>query len=237
MRKRWMMTVLMIACSDSKLGDERFIAKLRDCDLLSSDGKFDPHFTRADRCALQCTLAASCGELTQLMCEPDDIGGSLLRCLAKCEADKRGTELFVCTDGSHELTERCDGLDECDDGSDEADCPLNAFFICDDGDRIVKSAACDGLADCDDRSDEDDCSTDVGFRCADGDRAYANDAECDGRQDCEDGSDELRCLERGLSFKCDDGALVPRGDVCDGFASCEDGSDEEQGCAILQCDR
>jgi hypothetical protein len=234
MRKKWFLALLLAACSAADSQESRFVAKLRDCELLS-EGKLNAAIEKEDECLLSCFTAASCSDAKIMVCEIETSPSrAYLSCIEKCGVDI-GDDSFACKDGSSDEAYRCDAEEDCEDGSDEKDCPASAFFVCDDGDRVPKDYACDGEEDCSDGEDEKKCESHPGFRCKSGNYVVGESLECDGEEDCEDGSDELKCSERGLTFECDDGSTVSKDEVCNGYRDCEDGSDEKDGCAKFQC--
>lgn len=235
MRKKWFLTLLLIACSDGDSQESRYIAKLRECDLLS-EGKLNVSIGKEDECVLRCFVDAKCSDVEKTVCDvEEEPSRAYFSCLEKCDADFVD-DSFECKDGSSpEEAYRCDAVEDCDDGSDEKNCPASAFYMCKDGDRIPKYYVCDGEEDCSDGEDEKKCESHPGFRCKSGDYMVGEHLECDGYEDCDDASDELKCVERGLAIECRDGTIVSKEQVCDGYRDCDDGTDEKDECAQYQC--
>jgi hypothetical protein len=189
MHKKWFLALLLLACSDTDSRASRFVAKLRDCKLLS-EGKLNVVIEKEDECPLRCFSKASCSDVEKTVCDAEDSPSrAYSSCLEKCDIDFE-EDSFECKDGSSDDAYRCDATEDCDDGSDEDDCPASAFFVCDDGDRLLKGYVCDGEDDCSNAEDEKECESKPGFRCKTGEYLVGEGLECDGEQDCEDGSDE-----------------------------------------------
>jgi len=165
---------------------EKVKAKLISCDVVDADSAIDlaPIGSVADKCAANCIADASCGNLTDLVCE-GGATGALRTCLAGCE--------FRCTDGTtNEETVQCDGFEDCRNASDELNCD-EYYFACGNGDKTSPLDVCDGMDDCGDNSDEQDCP--AAFQCTNGTTVPAS-FKCDGKDGCGDNSDEADC---GLS--------------------------------------
>ena len=130
------------------------IEKLKAC------GMYEPSIDPAeysiedeyDRCFARCVIAASCPQLTSVICE--DAENTLYNCLVACPDPP--ADGFRCKDGSlipHAAL--CDLEPDCDDEEDEANC---GEFRCANGEVVpAKSARCDYIEDCVDGSDERGC--------------------------------------------------------------------------------
>lgn len=193
-----------------------YTQRLRDCGILG-EGPFtctDPD-SEVDVCVYECVALASCGILSQLLCNGVR-AFPLEQCFIDCNA-------FQC--GSGEAVASlflCDGYVDCADGSDEDTC-----FVCGSGEVYPQRLVCDYTSHCIDGSDEHACDM---FECDSGDKIPPH-RECDLIPDCPDASDENGC-ER---FVCEvtGEEILPQWQ-CDTELDCLDGSDE-QGCAPLNC--
>lgn len=193
-----------------------YTQKLRDCGILG-EGPFtctDP-VTTQDECAYQCAALASCGILSQLVCN-----GVRTFPLESCFLD---CDNFQCGDGeSIRSLWACDGYADCADASDEASCET-----CGTGEIYAPRLKCDQYPHCPDGSDEHGCDS---FHCGSGEMIPPN-MECNMTADCEDGSDEADCEV----FACETtDETIYTFWQCDGEEDCLDGSDE-RGCAVLSC--
>uniref|UniRef100_A0A1B6EXT2 CUB domain-containing protein n=1 Tax=Cuerna arida TaxID=1464854 RepID=A0A1B6EXT2_9HEMI len=131
----------------------------------------------------------------------------------------------------HNLTQRCDGVQDCTNGADEASCTV-CQLSCAGGGCYSLTQKCDGKPDCQDYSDEADC----GF-CEKG-KALCSTAthhcfnpsteRCDGRFDCPWGEDEVGCVpgcENKIACSSGEGCYLPS-QRCDTLSDCLDSSDE-----------
>jgi hypothetical protein len=172
---------------------ERYVAKLRECGLLTKQGelKFEPN--EGHYCAMDCRAEASCADLTHFECNEggEEWSSALDQCFFNCaDSELEPGNAFECENGDSTEAYYCDGWSSCLDGSDERGCPKGTAFLCSDGMSIGKDDECDGFEDCEDGSDEVDCiQRGLAFACDDGEYVAKADV-CDGWEACFDGSDE-----------------------------------------------
>jgi len=161
-------------------------SKMRDCGILSTDGRIDANDNLDEEasCFIQCLNEASCNELADLWC-----GGPLETTLTQRCIDRCNPMDFACADGTEiRRSAHCDGTVDCSGGSDEQGCPT---FTCSNGGTVPDDWKCDGDTDCADGSDEQGCPT---FTCTNGQTIPAS-WECDFENDCADKSDEIGCAQ------------------------------------------
>lgn len=191
----------VLACANDSNADrrtrivDRYVAKLRECGLLSKQGKFSYRPGEGTYCATDCLAKANCDDLTEFDCNEGEErwSESLDSCFEGCaDAPRELGSWFECEDGDDTEALYCDGWEDCEDGSDEEDCPKSVAFTCkDDVLSIGSDAECDGHEDCEDGSDEVRCvARGLSFQCKDGTEYISKSSVCDGWEECEDGSDE-----------------------------------------------
>jgi hypothetical protein len=196
-KKLWIAVAVLGCSSDSSSWQEQYVAKLRECGVISKEGRYESLPAENWRCFLSCVSDAKCSDVIEFECnEGDELWSEQLdACFDKCDYIYDSGDDFPCKNGETTDAKYCDGEQECTDGSDEKGCDPSFVFECKDGQLVPDYAKCDEERDCDDGSDELDCPPEpADFACGDGEE-IGHWQLCDGREDCEDGSDERGCAQ------------------------------------------